>query len=226
MRSQKVLNNDQVKWYDGGQTRLNYQMIFNEVEEKEEASGVDFEELEARLNERDQSWKIKLQAEKEKAFAAGFETGRSDGLEAARNEIDGKLEVIRSAIEKGHEEWQQRQEMIEPGILDLAFEISETILGIPVKNKKVRQNLTNKLTPIFRKLDQGSKPILKVSAYDLEHVQELKEEYASKITMFIESDEACNPGEFELDTDDETIVLKFKEMLKEFKKNLGLPSWN
>ncbi|MEX2479030.1 MAG: FliH/SctL family protein [Gracilimonas sp.] len=226
MRSQKVLNNDQVKWYDGGQTRLNYQMIFNEVEEKEEASGVDFEELEARLNERDQSWKIKLQAEKEKAFAAGFETGRSDGLEAARNEIDGKLEVIRSAIEKGHEEWRQRQEMIEPGILDLAFEISETILGIPVKNKKVRQNLTNKLTPIFRKLDQGSKPILKVSAYDLEHVQELKEEYASKITMFIESDEACNPGEFELDTDDETIVLKFKEMLKEFKKNLGLPSWN
>lgn len=227
MRNQKVFNTDQVKWYDDGLTRLNYQMIFNEAKESEEEDErFDHEELRARLDERDELWKRKLKQEKEKAFEEGFKTGKGEGIEAARKEIDNKLEVIRTAIDNGHEEWQQRQQMIEPGILDLAFDISEAILGIPVKDEKIRASLTEKLTPIFQKLDQSSKPILKVSAFDFEHVQELKEEYAAELTMYIQTDESCNPGEFELDTNDETIVHKFREMLKEFKKNLSLPTWS
>lgn len=227
MRGQKVLNTNQVKWYDNGLTRLNYQMIFNEANAaEEEVDNFDQEELKAKLDERDEFWKKKLKQEKEQAFAEGFENGKVEGLEIARNEIDGKIEVIRTAIDEGHREWQQRMEMIEPGVLDLAFDISEAILGIPVQHEKLTASLVEKLTPIFQKLDQSSKPMLRVSENDLEHVQELKEEYASELTMYIEVDENCNPGEFELDTNDETIVHKFREMLKEFKKNLSLPTWN
>ncbi|MFP8488661.1 FliH/SctL family protein [Gracilimonas sp. Q87] len=227
MKSQNVLNTNQVKWYENGVTRLNYQMIFNEPAESDgELNNLDHEELEYRLNKRDEFWKQKLKKEKETAFTEGFEKGKIEGLEIARNEIDGKLDVIQAAIKKGHEEWKRRTEMIEPGVLDLAFDISEAILGIPVRDQKVRSNMTEKLTPIFQKLDQSSKPIIRVSEYDFEHVKELKEEYASKLTMFLETDEKCNPGEFELDTNDETIVHKFQEMLMEFKKNLSLPTWN
>lgn len=226
MRSQKVLNTDQVNWYDDGLTRLTYQMIFNEPDElKEEDESFDHEELETRLDERDEYWKKKLQQERKKAYAKGFETGKNEGLDNARKEIDGKLEVIRTAIDSGHKEWQKRMDIIEPGVLDLAFDISETILGIPVQDEKVRVSMTEKLTPILQKLDQSSKPILRVSEYDFEHVQNLKEEFACELTMFIQTDENCNPGEFELDTNDETFVHKFREMLNEFKKNLSLPTW-
>lgn len=228
MRSQKVFNNGQVKWFDEELTRLNFQMVFNESEqdEKDAEQKYDPEELQKRLNQRDESWKKKLKHETEQAFEEGFEKGRKEGLKAARLEIDSKLEVIRKAIEKGHEEWQQRHKLIEPGVLDLAFEISENILGVPVKDPKIQETLSSKLIPIFQKLDHSSRPVLKVSEHDLEHVKELKQSYAGKLTMFIESDENCNPGEFELDTNDETIVYKFREMLKEFKKNLNLPTWN
>ena len=36
MRTQKVLQNNQISWFGEGSKRLNYQMIFNESEVKKE----------------------------------------------------------------------------------------------------------------------------------------------------------------------------------------------
>jgi flagellar assembly protein FliH len=225
MRSQKVLSNQQVKWYDEETTRLNYQVIFNEAKESSNESVFDEAELKSRLEMRDTAWKKKLQQEKEKAYREGFEAGQAEGYETAHQETDAKLEVIRTAIKEGHEEWQQRQEILEPGILDLAFELSEAILGIPVQDEQLRNNMLDTLRPIFQKLDNASRPVIKVCESDLEPVKALKEEFASELTMYFEVQNDCNPGEFILETDDETIVHQFREMLKELRKNLSLPTW-
>lgn len=225
MRSQKVLSNQQIKWYDEGTTRLNYQLIFNEAKEDSKESLYNENEIKKRLESRDAAWKKKLQQAKKEAYKDGFEAGKQEGIQEAGKEIDAKLNVIRNAIEDGHAEWKQRQEIIEPGMLDLVFEISESILGVPVRDEKIRKQLLETLRPIFQKLDESCKPIIKVCEKDLEPVKALKEEYAPKMTMHFEVNEDCNPGEFILDTDDETIVHKFREMLKEFKKNLSLPTW-
>ncbi|HBQ59773.1 MAG TPA: hypothetical protein DD671_09150 [Balneolaceae bacterium] len=68
--------------------------------------------------------------------------------------------------------------------------------------------------------------MVKVSSCDLGLVKKLQEDHAPEMTMYIEVDAECNPGEFELENEQETIVHKFREMLKEFKKNLSLPTWN
>lgn len=225
MRSQKVLSNQQIKWYDEETTRLNYQVIFNEAKESSNDTVFDEAELKNRLETRDAAWKKKLQQEKEKAYREGFEAGQAEGYEAAHQETDAKLEVIRTSIKQGHEEWRQRQEILEPGMLDLAFELSEAILGIPVEDEQLRKNMLDTLRPIFQKLDGASKPIIKVCASDLEPVKKLQEEFASELTMYFEVQSDCNPGEFILETNEETIVHKFREMLKELKKNLSLPTW-
>lgn len=225
MRSQKVLSNQQIKWYDEETTRLNYQVIFNEAKESSSDALFDEAEIRRRLETRDVAWKKKLEQEKEKAYRAGYEAGLAEGYETAHKETDAKLEVIRNSIRDGHEEWRQRQEILEPGMLDLAFELSEAILGIPVEDEQLRKNMLDTLRPIFQKLDGASKPVIKVCESDLEPVKALKEEYASELTMYFEVQSDCNPGEFILETDDETIVHKFREMLKELKKNLSLPTW-
>ena len=226
MSSHKVFSNQQIKWQEGEGTRLNYQMLFQEKKQEEEKLQFDSEELLARLNQRDQKWKKRLKQEKEKAYQEGFAAGQIEGEEKADGKIDSKIKVIKSAIAQGHQEWRERQQLIEPGVLDLAFEVCEAILGLPLVRDELTQNLEEQLVPIFRKLDRESRPIIKVSNDDLEFVQRLKDKHVPEMTMYIEADEGCNPGEFELDTDQETIVHKFREMLKEFKKNLSLPTWN
>lgn len=225
MRNQKVFNTNQVNWYDNGSTRLNYQMLFQEPEEQAEdhPESIDLEE---RLNERDEKWRNKLKIAEEKAYKEGYETGRAEGLETARNEIDAKIAVIKSALEDGQEVWQRRQNMIQPGLLDLAFDIAETILGIPVDHERIRPEMEDKLGPLLQKLDEEVKPVVQVHPQEMEFVDKLIEEYVPTLTINVKAEEHCKPGEFILDTENETVVHKFQDMLKEFKKELDAPTWN
>lgn len=222
MRSSKVFNNQQISWLEEGQTKLSYQMLFKEEENLELDENVD---LVTHLNNRDEKWKNKLKVEREKIYKEAYEVGKAVGLQEAREEIDAKIKLIKSAIELGHEEWKNRQRIIDPGLLDLAFEIAEAILGIPVENEAIRIKIREQLVPIFQKLDDQTKPVLKISETDLEFVKDLKNEFADRLTVHISGSKKCNPGEFELETSDEIIVHKFCEILNGFKSSLTLPSW-
>lgn len=223
MRMTKVLDQKQVNWREGELTRLNYQMIFDESPEED----VFDEEVDVieQLNKRDEIWKNKLQVEKEKAYRQGLEDGKEAALKTARKEADAKMGILKAILDQGHLEWKTRQKIMDPGLLYLAFEIAESILGIPVENEEIRVQLEERLLPIFQKLDEQSKPVIKVSNSDMGYVKELKNEYSKDLTVQIINDDSCNPGEFEIETNEEIIVHKFRETLKEFKNNLMLPTW-
>lgn len=227
MRNQKVLQNNQINWFDEGSTRLNYQMIFNEVAEKEAATE-EYEEQEdvtALLQERDERWKNKMKEVRDNALAEGLELGRSEGLEQARIEMKEKFSVIQKAIDAGHREWQKRNRILEPGLLDMVFEISEEILGIPVENPGIRKSIEEKLTPLLQKVDEQSRPILWVAQEDLQYIEKIKDDFSKSMVINIQPSPDCNPGEFRLETNEETVVQNFREMLTEFRKSLSLPSW-
>ena len=177
------------------------------------------------LDERDARWKRKLEQVRSEAYTEGFNAGQTEGIETARAEIDQKIGVIRQALSEAHTEWKVRQEMLEPGLLDMVFEISESILGIPVENPAIRASLEEKLAPLLQKINEQSKPILWVCESDLEYVQALKDDFSKSMVLNIQTSEECNPGEFKLETQEETVVHNFREMLNEFKKTLALPSW-
>lgn len=225
--ARKIIENKKINWNDLENSKLNYQMIFEEkVEalEKEEAEeeGLDIVEV---LSRKEREWKKKLEEACKEAYAHGIEEGRKRGVEEARTEIDGKLATLENAFSKAHEEWKEKQKFLEPGMLDLAFEITEAILEIPVENPAIRTKLEEEIAPLLHKIDENSKSVLWISESDFTYIEKLVEEYAPGSPITIRISQECNPGEFELETSRETIVRSYEKILGDFKDSLSLPSW-
>lgn len=234
MKNPRVLDNEQINWYKENSTKLNYKMLFNEkkvsneILELQEAEAVELspeEILEQARIERDQKWRFKVNKTKEDAYAQGYEEGKAAGYMHAQYDLEGKLDFINSTIEKGLKEWKKRQELLDPGILDLAFEIAETILGFPVEHVELKNKLESTLGPLFENIDDQSKPILVVSESDYEYIQLLKEKYAPNSFIKVRIDQTCRSGEYRFESTREVIVQNVKNTLKEFRKTLPIPTW-
>ena len=234
MKNPRVLDNDQIKWYKENNTKLNYKMLFNETEappeilELEEAEAIELspEEIaeQARID-RDRKWKLKVNKTREVAYAQGYEEGKAAGYMHAQYDLEGKLDFINNTLENGFEEWKKRQELIDPGILDLAFEIAETILGFPVEHPELRNNLESTLGPLLERIDDQSKPVLLVAESDLEYIELLKEKYAPDTFIKVRVDQTCRSGEYRFESTHEVVIQNVMNTLKEFRKTLPIPTW-
>ncbi len=233
MEDQKILNNEQVKWYEDDDTRLDYQVVFEGTghtrnqgkKRQDKASKEKKVDIKALLRERDIKWKKRLQDARKAAYTKGFEEGKEDGLQQAREEIDQKIEGLEDMMEQAHQEWKQRQEAINPGLLDLVFDLVETIVGLPIENAEIRENLDDVLSVFLHETNKEVKPVIWVCDNDYEQIEELVEKYAPELTVSIRSNDEYNPGEFAFETDKETVVYNYKEMLNDFRENVSVPSW-
>lgn len=224
MKKQRVLEQGKVEWFTDENSRLNYQLIFSEQQE-EEVITEHSQDLDEVLTHRDNRWKNKLNQARKEAYQKGLEEGYDQGLNEARDEFERKLEGFQAHFEQAREEWKRQQEQLTPGVLDLAFDIAEKILQIPVENPAVRERLEQQLLPLFRNLDQHTKAVIYTSVADFSFVEELYKEYAHEISLRIVAKEGLNPGEFNLETPGARVISDFREMLNEFKETLSLPTW-
>lgn len=225
LKNQRVLDKAEVSWFSDDSMRLNYQMIFSDVVEIE-TEKKEPQKYQDVLFERDNIWKNKLRKAKQDAFKKGYELGLIEGKEHAALELDSKLESIKEVLVNSQSEWKHTQELLQPGVLDLAFEIAESIIGVPMETPEIRKSLDETLSTLFQKLDEKSKPLLLVSASDEEFVKKLKHDYAPNLPVSIKIKSSFNSGEFELDSNNETVIKDFKTQLRDFKKSLILPKWN
>jgi len=233
MDEQKILNTDQISWYDEDKTQLNYQVAFegdgglkqsdngssNNEEDKQEI------DLRALIRKKDEKWKKRLEKVRESAFAKGIEQGKEIGYRKAEQEIDEKLAELAGVLKEGHQQWIERQEALNPGMLDLVFDLAEQIVGLPVEHPELRQKLDEELSVLLHEVEAEVKPVLWVCEEDHAYVEELIQKYAPEVTVSIRISDKYNPGEFEFETDKETVVHSFKEMLSDFRENLSVPSW-
>lgn len=225
--ARRIIDNKKINWNDLENSKLNYQMIFEEkVEtlEKEETEEEGFDIVEV-LSRKEREWKKKLEEACKEAYAHGIEEGRKRGADEARAEIDSKLATLENAFAKAHEEWKEKQNYLEPALLDMVFEITEAILEIPVENPAIRTKLEEEIAPLLHKIDDSSKSVLWVSESDFSYIEKLVNEYTPENPVTIRVSKECNPGEFELETSRETIVRSYEKMLGDFKDSLALPSW-
>lgn len=222
----KILNDDQINWQNKNSSRLSYEMIFRESSSKPESEDEEEElDIEALLEKKDREWQETLDKTREEAYSQGVEDGLKAGYEKAGSEIDSRIENLEEAFRKAHAEWQTRQKFIDSGLLDLVFEITENILGIPVENPAIQEKIEKELGALFQKIDEKTKPVLLISEEDYEFAKRLKERVSPATSVAIVPDKNFNTGEFSLETNHETVVHKFQTMLKDFKDSLSLPSW-
>ncbi|HYX07433.1 MAG TPA: hypothetical protein VE912_11930 [Bacteroidales bacterium] len=234
MKDQKILNGDQISWYLDDVARLDYRMAFenegiinNDHDKGSSDSEEQIEKVDVRalLKERDEKWKKRLKKVSEDSFKRGFKKGEQQGIEKTRKEMDERFDKLEYMFNQAHEEWVKRHEILNPGVLDLVFDIVDAIVDIPIEHTKMKEYLEKELSALLHNLDEGVKPVLNICEDDYEFVAKLVKKYAPEITVDIRKSSNCNPGEFELDTEKETVVYKFKEMVGDFKEDLTLPTW-
>ncbi|HKL18876.1 MAG TPA: FliH/SctL family protein [Halalkalibaculum sp.] len=227
MRDLKILDDKHISWSGNENARLNYQMIFEECEKSNSDTFSETEEvdLEALIHQTNLEWENKLEKARKEAFSEGLQKGKEQGFEQAGNEIEEKISTLKQAFTQAHSEWRQRQEFLEPGLLDLVFDISESILGIPVSNPAIREKLDRELDEALREIDEEAKTQLWVSESDYQYVEKLANMNIYPGSINIQISKECNPGEFKLENNRETIIHNFRVMLKDFKESLSLPSW-
>lgn len=224
MNSRRILDENSIRWKSKDQATLSYNMIFDDRPPETEVvkDQADFEKLLAENNRR---WEDRLLKARGEVYEAGVNEGIKKGCERANNELDLKLKSIEKHLQTAHEEWRERQKMLDPGVLDLAFEIAESILEIPVENPAIRDRIKSELGPILQRMDKGLKPVLWISEEDHKYITKLIEEYASDSSIYIRVDKEFTSGEYKLESSRETIVHTFKTMVQDLKKSLTLPSW-
>jgi flagellar biosynthesis/type III secretory pathway protein FliH len=233
MEDQKILHTEEINWYEEDQNRLDYEVAFDgngykkspkddSHEDPVNEQQVDVKQL---INKRDKKWEKRLAKVRKEARQEGYEQGYEKGFNDAEQEIDGKLDHLEHLVENAHSQWIERQKMLNPGLLDLVFDIVEEIVGLPVENPEIREQLEDELSVLFHETDSQVKPQLWVSEEDYEFVKGLIEKYSPELSLSLRVSEDYNTGEFEFETDKETVVHCFREKLADFKENITLPSW-
>ncbi len=222
--NRKVLENDEINWFGSNVSRLNYEMIFREPEEK--PVGLNEAEIEKILQDRDSQWLQKLKKGRDEAYKAGFNDGHSAGCEAAGKEIDSKTAALRDVIVKAHEEWSELMKTVEPGLLNLAFDMAEKILEIPIENEKIREKMEGELRSLLQKVDENNRIEVRVSESDFAFAEDIFKEYSSELSIRLSVCDNCLPGEFEFETAHESVLHKFRKMLKQFKNSAAVTEWS
>jgi len=224
MSSRKILDEKKINWNRNDQATLSYRMIFDEIhpETQVEEEAPDYEQI---LEDTNREWEERLKKARQEAFEAGVAEGEESGYQRAASELDNKLIKIESHLQKAHHEWQERQKMIDPGVLDMAFDLAGAILQVPVENPEIRKNLEQELGPLLQRIDETTKPVLWISEHDQELINDIREDYAPGATVNVRVNSELNTGEFKLETSRETVVHKFNVMLQDLKDSLTLPSW-
>lgn len=224
MSSGKIIDDTRINWNRKDQNTLSYRMLFDDgtsiANPEEEAP--DVEEI---LRKNNQQWEERLRLARQDAYDAGVTEGYTKGYEEAGALLDEKAAQLSDQLNRAHDEWQQRQKLLDPGVLNLAFELAESILEIPVENPAIREKMKTELEPLLQRIDDSTRPVLWVSAQDQEFVRTIKEDNAPQTTVNIRINKELNPGEFKLETSRESIVQQFNTLLQDLKESLNLPAW-
>lgn len=210
-------------------TRLNYQMIFNEDDPHEGKKESERKLSEARelLEEKDSYWQEKLQKARDEAYEQGKKEGIDSGYKKAAAEIDEKVSTLEKAFQEAHTQWKKNQEEIGEGLINVAFDMAEAIIGAkPSQNGPVQKQLQNEIEKLLRSVDVETKSALYVNKEDKSVADTLLKKYDDELTVKVHVSEKCKPGEFILENNEMKVVRNLKMLLSDFKESLSIPHWS
>ncbi len=127
-----------------------------------------------------------LQAIKDQAYTEGFEQGRSEGLDSAKQEIDARTQLLDNLVKQLTEPLQQVGQNTQQELLELAFAISRQIV-----RRELKQD-PSQLIAIIRE----SLHLLPVGSTDIQIL--LHPEDASRIRELLSIDKDSSDSRWQL----------------------------
>ncbi len=218
--ARKIIEKERFFWKEEERFRLDYRTVFEEKKEETGLSGTDHQQI---MENKLREWNDQLEDARRTAFDQGYNKGLEEGRIQARDELEQHLDGMKEQFVAASAEWKTTMELLKPGLLNLVFDLAETILEVPVTNGAMRNKLEKELHELLQGIETDARPVLWVSQDDFEMVEELVETYDGATGVIVRVGSRCKPGEFQLETNRERIVRDFRQMLNDFKESLILP---
>ncbi|TVQ12157.1 MAG: hypothetical protein EA364_09225 [Balneolaceae bacterium] len=203
-----------------GVTRIGYEDYFKTVVKQ---PGMD-PQAQA-LAKLEQEWTEKLVAARKEEAEKAYKQGFNDGQKLSKANAEQHLENFKKTMKDADSRIQGLIHEVKPGITDLIFDLAEKVMEIPVESDMLRMKVAQELDGLLQQLDITSRIRLQVSTEDYEHIFSMIQETHHSDKLSIQMLDDLNPGEYQLDTDQEKVVKDFREILKDYRQQLLSNDW-
>lgn len=172
-------------------------------------------ELDALIQERVKAFEERYQTEREAAYRAGFEDGRTQGLKLGRAEakeaIDRFAEVVDALVDRQRALVQEN----ESALVDLGVEVARRIVGACAETR--REPVLLAVSDCLGYLRDRTRIVIKVNPKELERVKEARKEWLESVegigTLTVQPDPEIAPGGCVVETDAGDVDARVEERL-------------
>jgi len=172
-------------------------------------------EIDALIQERVKAFEERYQTEREAAYRAGFEDGRTQGLKLGRAEskeaIDRFAEVVDQLLERQRALVQEN----EAALVDLAVAVARRIVGASAEVR--REPVLLAVSDCLGYLRDRTRVTVKVNPKNLEAAREARKEWVESIegigALTLEADPSVSPGGCVVETDAGDVDARIEERL-------------
>jgi flagellar assembly protein FliH len=172
-------------------------------------------EIDALIQERVKAFEERYQTEREAAYRAGFEDGRTQGLKLGRAEskeaIDRFAEVVDQFLERQRALVQEN----EAALVDLAVAVARRIVGASAEVR--REPVLLAVSDCLGYLRDRTRVTVKVNPKNLDAAREARKEWVESVegigTLTLEADPSVSPGGCVLETEAGDVDARIEERL-------------
>lgn len=210
--------------------KINYESLFHSDgvydpsgnREKEQEELYTAGQVKQILVEKEEEWNLKLESEVKAASESAFREGFESGVKKARKELNDSVSSVMSALKSVDSHLEELMNQVKPHIANMAFDIAEKILALPVKNEILNERVTNEIEQIINDLESNTRVIVDVAESDLETVREKLGDMQRTEHIVLRASAELQSGEYRVDTNREQIVKQFRKKLKDFRESITL----
>lgn len=172
-------------------------------------------EIDALVQERIKTFEERYQTEREAAYRAGFEDGRTQGLKAGRAESKESIDKLTEAVDAFLEKQRALVQENEAALVDLAVAVAKRIVGACAEMR--REPVLLAVSDCLGYLRDRTRVTLKVNPKDLDAVREHRKDWVEAVegmgTLTIEADPSLSRGGCVLETDAGDVDARIEERL-------------
>lgn len=221
-----IIDSNSLQVKNGESRRLSYEMLFDDPGNENHSNGfheqVPFKKHRETLEKAEDEWRLKLEEAKTETYQKGLEEGMKQGKEQALSDMQQKQEWMKSVISAIEDQISGLVDDLKPQVATLVFDITEKILGLPVKSEKLREQVKVEVQELISSFDRNIQVKLVVASSDYEFVLKALKQLPNPERVQLSKSDDFSSGEYTVDTSNERIVKNFSKMLLDFREEVAL----
>lgn len=163
-----------------------------------------------------------VQILEEEAQKRGYESGREEGFQSGKQEVDRLIELLHSIVNKAIEKRTDILQETETQLINLVLQIAKKVIKVISENQK--NVVINNVIQALRKLRSRGDVVIRVNLEDLEltseHIKEFMRMVENVRSITVLEDSTVDRGGCIIETDFGEIDARISSQLKEIEEKI------